>query len=112
VPGADDTIIADFELDPTAEGYVGWSHGGIISAALDGAMTNWLFAHGLIGVTAELNIRFRHPVLLGEPTQVTACLRTASHPLYELEAQIVQNRQLKARATGRFLHQKPGREEV
>ncbi len=25
-------------------------------------MTNWLFAHGLTGVTAELNVRFRHPV--------------------------------------------------
>jgi acyl-coenzyme A thioesterase PaaI-like protein len=110
VPGADDTIMADFELDQTAEGYVGWSHGGIISAVLDGAMTNWLFAHGLTGVTGELNIRFRHPVLLGEPTQVTARLKSASHPLYELEAQITQNNQLKARATGRFMHTQHGGE--
>jgi acyl-coenzyme A thioesterase PaaI-like protein len=106
VAGADDTVVADFELDRTAEGYVGWSHGGITSAVLDGAMTNWLFAHGLTGVTAELSVRFRHPVLLGEPARVTARLRGASHPLYELEARIIQNGQLKARAVGRFMRKK------
>jgi acyl-coenzyme A thioesterase PaaI-like protein len=110
VPGADDSVVANFELDQTAEGYVGWSHGGIISAVLDGAMTNWLFAHGLTGVTAELNIRFRHPVLLEEPATVTARLMSASHPLYELEAQITQNHQLKARARGRFTHTRHGGE--
>jgi acyl-coenzyme A thioesterase PaaI-like protein len=110
--GADDTVAADFQLDRAVEGYVGWPHGGITSAILDGAMTNWLFAHGLTGVTAELNVRFRHPVLLEEPATVTAHLRTASPPLYELEAQIIQDGQLKARATGRFLHKKLGRERL
>jgi acyl-coenzyme A thioesterase PaaI-like protein len=110
VAGADDTVVADFELDGTVEGYVGWSHGGITSAVLDGAMTNWLFAHSLTGITAELKIRFRHPVLLGEPARVTARLRGASHPLYELEARIIQNGQLKARATGRFMHKADSRE--
>jgi acyl-coenzyme A thioesterase PaaI-like protein len=103
VAGADDTVVADFELDETVEGYVGWPHGGITSAILDGAMTNWLFAHGLTGVTAELNVRFRHPVVLNEPTRVTARLKRASHPLYVLEALITQNDQLKVRAVGRFL---------
>jgi acyl-coenzyme A thioesterase PaaI-like protein len=108
VAGADDTVVADFELDRAVEGYEGWSHGGITSAVLDGAMTNWLFAHGLAGVTAELNVRFRHPLILEEPAQVTARLKGASHPLYELEAQITQNGQLKARATGRFMHRACG----
>jgi len=101
--GPDDTVMAQFELDQTVEGYIGWPHGGITSAILDGAMTNWLFAHGLTGVTAELNVRFRHPVLLNEPTQVTARLKRASHPLYILEALITQGDQLKVRAVGRFL---------
>lgn len=102
--GDDDTVVADFELDQAVEGYVGWPHGGITSAVLDGAMTNWLFAHGLTGVTAELNVRFRHPVVLGEPALVTARLKRASHPLYELEACITQGGQLKVRAIGRFMH--------
>lgn len=107
---ANDTVMADFQLDRVVEGYVGWPHGGITSAILDGAMTNWLFAHGLTAVTAELNVRFRHPVLLEEPATVTAHLKTALPPLYELEAQIIQHGQLKARATGRFLRKELGEE--
>jgi acyl-coenzyme A thioesterase PaaI-like protein len=103
-PGADDTVVAEFELDQAVEGYSGWPHGGITSAVLDGAMTNWLFAHGLTGVTAELKVRFRHPVVLGEPATVTAWLKSASHPLYELEASIIQSEQLKVRALGRFMY--------
>jgi len=104
VAGADDTVVAEFELDQAVEGYVGWPHGGITASVLDGAMTNWLFAHGLTGVTAELKVRFRHPVILDEPATVTACLKSVSHPLYVLEAHIAQNGQLKARATGRFMY--------
>jgi uncharacterized protein (TIGR00369 family) len=104
--GVDDTVVAEFELDQTVEGYVGWPHGGITTSILDGAMTNWLFAHGLTCVTAELKVRFRHPVLLGQPARVTASLETATHPLYVLEAHIVQNSQLKTRATGRFMYAK------
>jgi len=96
-------VTAQFELDQTVEGYIGWPHGGITSAILDGAMTNWLFAHGLTGVTAELKVRFRHPVVLNEPTTVTARLERVSQPLYILEAFITQNDQLKVRAVGRFL---------
>jgi acyl-CoA thioesterase FadM len=107
VAGADDAVVADFELSEAVEGYVGWSHGGITSAILDGAMTNWLFAHGLSGITAELKVLFRHPIILGKPAKVTAHLTSASHPLYELQARIVQDGQLKALATGIFMHKEP-----
>ena len=102
--GPDDTVVAEFQFDPAFEGYKGWPHGGITSAVLDGAMTNWLFVHGLTCVTAELEVRFRHPVVLGEPATVTARLKDDSHPLYELEACIHQNEQLKVRAVGRFMY--------
>jgi acyl-CoA thioesterase FadM len=96
--------VADFKLDPVVEGYVGWPHGGITSAVLDGAMTNWLFAHDLACVTAELTVRFRHPMVLNEPAKVTARLKNASHPLYVLDAWITQNGHLKTRATGKFMY--------
>jgi len=79
---SDDSITADFELDETCEGYI----------------------HGLAGVTAELNVRFRHPIRLGEPATAIAQLKRASHPLYVLEARVVQDGQVKAQATGKFLH--------
>jgi len=100
----DDSITTDFELDETCAGYRGCPHGGVASALLDASMGQWLFAHGLAGVTAELNIRFRHPIRLGEPARAIAQLTRASHPLYVLEARVVQNGQVKARATGKFVH--------
>ncbi len=109
-PGADNTVVAEFELNQTVEGYVGWPHGGVTASVLDGAMTNWLFAHGLTCVTAELKVRFRHPVVLDEPARVTACLTSVTHPLYVLEAQITQNDQLKVQATGRFMYAQQAQE--
>jgi uncharacterized protein (TIGR00369 family) len=102
---SDNSITADFELDETYEGYIGYAHGGVTSALLDASMGHWLFVHSLAGVTAELSIRFRHPVRLGEPARAIAQLKRASHPLYILEARIVQDGQVKAQATGKFLHQ-------
>ncbi len=101
---SDDSITADFDLDETYEGYQGCPHGGVTSALLDGSMGHWLFAHGLAGVTAELNIRFRHPIRLGEPATAIARLKRASHPLYVLEARVVQDGRVKAEATGKFIH--------
>jgi uncharacterized protein (TIGR00369 family) len=100
----DDSITADFDLDETCEGYRDSPHGGVTSALLDASMGHWMFAHGLAGVTAELNIRFRHPLRLGEPARAIAELTRASHPLYVLQARVVQNGQVKARATGKFIH--------
>jgi acyl-coenzyme A thioesterase PaaI-like protein len=80
-------------------------HGGIISSILDGAMTHCLFAHGRTAVTAQLSTRFRHPVVTQEPATVSARIERSSHPLYILEARIVQARQIKATATGKFLDQ-------
>jgi len=110
--GPDDTVLANLNLDPSVEGYVGWMHGGITSAVLDGAMTNWLFAHDLTCVTAELSVRFRHPVLLNEPAKVTARLKKASHPLYVLDADITQNGRLKTQATGKFMYVEYGEEKL
>jgi len=101
---ADDKVAADFELDDTYEGYRGCPHGGVICAILDASMGQWLFAHGLSGVTAELNIRFRHPIQLGQTGTVLAELKRASHPLYILKAQVVQNGRIMGRATGKFIH--------
>jgi len=101
---ADDSVTADFDLDETCEGYQGCPHGGVTSALLDASMCHWLFAHGLAGVTAELNIRFRHPVQLGKPATAITQLKRASHPLYVLEARVVQDGQVKVQATGKFIH--------
>ena len=102
---ADGTISADFKLDTIFEGYPGRLHGGVLCTILDGAMTNCLFAHDYIAVTADFHVRFRHPVVTDEITFVRAWINRSSSCLYELKAEIIQNAQTKTTATGKFIKQ-------
>ncbi|MCE5266886.1 MAG: PaaI family thioesterase [Planctomycetaceae bacterium] len=101
---ADDrSVEASFSCDQAFQGYPSTIHGGVVSAMLDGAMTNCLLAHGLVAVTFELNIRFRHPVATARPAVVRARLVASSQPIHELAAELLQDGQLKATAKAKFL---------
>jgi acyl-coenzyme A thioesterase PaaI-like protein len=78
-------------------------HGGVISALLDAAMTNALFAVGMVGVTAELTVRFLAPVALKSEAVVRASIERDAHPLFYLRAELEQGEKLMARAAARFL---------
>lgn len=92
-----------FECDENLEGYRGLIHGGIISALLDGAMTNCVFARGHVAVTAELKVRFKHPVTVGSPAIVRAWIDRHCRSLYFVAAEFIQNDEIKATAEGKFL---------
>jgi acyl-coenzyme A thioesterase PaaI-like protein len=96
-------IAADFEIDETLEGYPGVPHGGVISSVFDGAMGHCLFAQGCTPVTAQLSIRFRHPIAMHKSATVSARIVKSSNSFYVLEAEIVQNGQIKATAEGKFV---------
>lgn len=98
-------VTATFYCRDTLEGYPGILHGGIITMVMDSAMGNCLFARGKSTVTVEMTTKFRHPVLAGREATVSAMLTRVSHPLYLLEAQIVQDGQVKATAKGKFYDQ-------
>ena len=101
--GEDGVVEAAFACQGVFEGYPATLHGGIICTLLDGAMTNCLFAHGHAAVTAELKVRFRHPVLTERPARVRAWIASSLRPLHELAAELVQEEQVMATAHGRFL---------
>jgi len=107
---ADGSVLAEFGCPSCLAGYPGMVHGGVVAALLDAAMTNALFARGLVGVTAELTLRFLTPLRLDRPAQVRASLDAApAHSLYCLEAELAQDGQRVARATAKFLRQAPPR---
>lgn len=89
--------------DESLQGYPRMMHGGIISLLLDAAMTHCLFDHGAAGVTARMEIKFRHPVTVEEPVQIRARIVRASPPTYQLRAEISQGERIKATATGLFV---------
>ena len=57
---------AEFTPGPFHCGYDNLVHGGIVFAALDDVMANWLFLQGIRGHTARCEIRYREPVELGD----------------------------------------------
>ena len=98
-------VKADFQCDEAFEGYPGVLHGGVISSILDGAMGNCMFARGQAAVTVEMTTRFRHPVTTYSQATVSARIIRTSHPLYLLEAEIIQDGEIKATAKSKFYDQ-------
>jgi len=99
----DGAVEAVFDCDEVFQGYEHVLHGGVVSSLLDGAMTNCLFAKGCCAVTAELNVRFRHPVVTGRDARVRAWVERSTRPLHILKAEVVQDGQVKATASGKFM---------
>jgi len=84
-------------------GYPGILHGGVTSSLLDGAMTNCLMARGTPGLTARLEVRFLNPVLIGKPATVRAWLEKSRGSLSILGAELSQDGEVLATASGRFM---------
>ncbi len=100
---ADGGVQASFDCSKAFEGYAGSLHGGVISTLLDGAMTHCIFAHGHAGVIAELRVRYRHPVVVDHIAIVRGRISRSSLPLYLMEAELLQDGQVKAIATAKFM---------
>ena len=101
----DGSVKADFQCNKAFEGYPGILHGGVISTILDGAMGHCMFARGQAAVTVEMTTRFRCPVITEHSATVLARITRSSHPLYLLEAQIIQDGEIKATAKSTFYDQ-------
>ncbi|MDD3178816.1 MAG: PaaI family thioesterase [Opitutaceae bacterium] len=101
--GFDGGVTADWSCPETYRSYEGILHGGLIATLLDSAMVHALFARGIVAMTAELRVRYRHPVRLGEPVTVAARLREHYGPLYCLEAAVRQQDAICATARAKFM---------
>jgi acyl-coenzyme A thioesterase PaaI-like protein len=99
----DGSVQTTLQPERACEGYAGMLHGGVIATLLDAAMTNCLFAQGRCGLTAELCVRFRHPVVGDTPVRLRACVERSSPPLFVLRAELWQAGQVRATATGKFM---------
>ncbi len=96
-------VEAWFLCDEALQGYSGMLHGGVVSTLLDAAMANCLFAHDIVAVTGELTVRFLKPVTIGRFAKVRCWLKTSSSMLWVLGAELVQDEELLAKGTGKFL---------
>lgn len=99
----DGWVEATITLDREWEGYSGVCHGGIVATLLDSAMTNCLFAHGVAAVTASMQIRFLHPVPVGEELTVRGHRYNERHQLHDVEAELLRGKKRLAIAKATFM---------
>jgi acyl-coenzyme A thioesterase PaaI-like protein len=75
---------------PEFQSYNGRIHGGILATLIDASMVHALFALGVAGVTAEMNLRYHAPVLLNAPVEVATWVEAHKLGLYRLRAEVRQ----------------------
>lgn len=99
----DGTVETAFAGGELYQGYPGFLHGGVIATLLDAAMTNCLFSQGRVAMTAELAVRYHRPVAADRGCTVRARLERAWGPLYVLQAELIQDGEMRVSATGKFM---------
>jgi uncharacterized protein (TIGR00369 family) len=85
---SDGKITSEFTPSSLHEGYKNITHGGIITALLDEAMIQAALAQGMSPVTAEINVRFKKPLIAGQRSHVEAEIINKSTRLIEARARL------------------------
>ena len=78
-------------------------HGGVISLLMDEAMTCCLMAHGVLGLTGELSLRFHQSVSLDQALEIHTRVTRVRPPLYQLESHLHQNGITMVTAKAKFM---------
>lgn len=99
----DGGVIARFRGDVSFSGYRDRIHGGVIASLLDGAMSYCAYAHGLVAVTADLQIRYHKPVRVAELVHVCARLVDVRGPVIRLGGEIRQGEDIRVTARAKFM---------
>lgn len=85
---ADRSVESRLVLSPAYQGWQGVAHGGIVALVLDEAMAYAAAAHGYLGVTGEMKMRFRHPVPIGASLLVRGKVLWQRRNVFGIEASI------------------------
>lgn len=83
-------VRALFTPGKTHQGYKDIVHGGIITAVLDEAMVKAVIQKGLAAVTAEITVRFKSPLMVGETVSVEAKADKMGDKLIEASATLIR----------------------
>ena len=100
----DGSAVAEIVADSSFEGYKGIYHGGIISTLLDEVMIKAILAQGIYAVTAEMTIRFRRPVTIGEKLKFSGKVVSRRLRLFSTEGEVTgADGTICASATGKYV---------
>ncbi len=103
VPAKNGEIECRFAAPGELQGYDGILQGGLVATLLDSAMTNVLLRCGIVARTAEMKIRFRHPVPVGKEVVVGGKLESSRGRVHVVAARIILGHKVLAEAKAIFM---------
>jgi uncharacterized protein (TIGR00369 family) len=80
----DGKVTTEFFPEKIHQGYKDIVHGGIISALLDEAMVKVALMQKMPAITAELNVRFKNPLVVGDKAIVEATITKVNKRIIEV----------------------------
>jgi uncharacterized protein (TIGR00369 family) len=95
---------AVLQVDDTWQGFKGVVHGGVVAGLLDDAMWHALFdAHQMVSMTAELTVRYKHPVRINTRLDIYGSLTDFHRRAAHAEAWIESEGRVLVKAAGIFM---------
>jgi len=95
-------------LTSSHEGWAGVIHGGIIAALLDEVMGWALFQQDCWGVTAELGVRYKAPVTVGQRVRVEGWVTDVHRRIFHAAGHVVDAASGKVLCTGEATYMAAG----
>ena len=83
------TARAEFTPSELCQGWTGIMHGGIIACLLDEAMSYAAVFEKINTITAQLQMRIKRPIPIGEPLFITGTISKRTRRLVETKATIL-----------------------
>jgi uncharacterized protein (TIGR00369 family) len=102
-PVCDGIVTARFHVKASHQGYHGLLHGGIASTLLDAAMTHCLLQKGIVGLTAELTVRYHNTINVGDEVFIRGEVVQQRHGIFQLASSLTVNDKIQVSAKGKFL---------
>ncbi len=84
-----DKFVCTFTPQRHHQGWAGLTHGGIVATLLDEVMTKMLEAQHTNAVTAQMTIRYRQPLPIGQRAVARAWVTGQRGPLVRAEAELL-----------------------
>lgn len=84
----DGTVVCETAVPDTCEGPPGYAHGGIIATLLDETMSKAVRLHGVVAMTARLEVDYRRPVPSAMPVRLEGRVTRSDGRKHWVEARI------------------------
>lgn len=81
-------VVSEFVPQKVYQGYKDVVHGGIISAIIDEAMVKVAIMQGMPAVTAEIDVRFKKTLRVGEKALIEATIININRKIIETTARV------------------------